>query len=186
MEKASVSKLIGSPAWYIGFEEWGGLTEAVRRKPYSVILFDEIEKASSDVLNLLLQILDEGQLKDSKGRLIDFKSTIIVMTSNLWSDEFSKKQVKIWFTELLNRIDYKVIFKPLTKEELSSIFKINLAIFLKTWEQNPDVKLPKYSDKKIKEIIDKIYDPQYWARPIERYINDTIEPEIIDQLMNEK
>ena len=212
MEKASVSKLIWSPAWYIGYDEWWWLTEAVRRKPYSVILFDEVEKASTDVLNLLLQILDEGQLKDSKWRLVDFKSTIIVMTSNIWCDEFSKKQVKIWFStsedlesnkkdfdeikervfvqlkkylspELLNRIDYKVVFKPLTKEELASIFKIDFAHFSKTWEQNPLVKLPKYSDKKIKEIIDKIYDPQYGARPIERYFSDTIEPEMIEQLM---
>ena len=95
MEKYSVSKLIGSAAGYVGFEEGGSLTEAVRRKPYSVVLFDEIEKSSTDVLNLLLQILDEGQLKDSKGRIIDFKSTIIIMTSNIGGEEFSKKQVKI-------------------------------------------------------------------------------------------
>ena len=95
MEKYSVSKLIGSAAGYVGFEEGGSLTEAVRRKPYSVVLFDEIEKSSTDVLNLLLQILDEGQLKDSKGRIIDFKSTIIILTSNIGGDEFSKKQVKI-------------------------------------------------------------------------------------------
>lgn len=95
MEKYSVSKLIGSPAGYVGYDEGGNLTEAIRRKPYSVLLFDEIEKASPDVLNILLQILDEGQLKDSKGRLVDFKSTIIVMTSNIGSEEFSKKQTKI-------------------------------------------------------------------------------------------
>ncbi|HCB51739.1 TPA: hypothetical protein DEP21_04195 [Patescibacteria group bacterium] len=95
MEKYSVSKLIGSPAGYVGYDEGGNLTEAVRRKPYSVILFDEIEKSSPDVLNILLQILDEGQLKDSKGRLVDFKSTIIVMTSNIGSEEFSKKQTSI-------------------------------------------------------------------------------------------
>ena len=214
MEKYSVSKLIGSAAGYVGFEEGGSLTEAVRRKPYSVVLFDEIEKSSTDVLNLLLQILDEGQLKDSKGRIIDFKSTIIILTSNIGGDEFSKKQVKIWFStheehefdisgfehtkekiieqlkkhlspELLNRIDYKVIFKPLTKEELKSIFSLQLKQFFNIWEKNPAVKLPKYTDKKIKEVIDKIYDPQYGARPLERYINDTIEPEIINQLMGE-
>ena len=95
MEKYSVSKLIGSPAGYVGYEEGGSLTEAIRRKPYSVLLFDEIEKASSDVLNILLQILDEGKLKDSKGRIIDCKSTIIIMTSNIGSEEFGKKQVKI-------------------------------------------------------------------------------------------
>ena len=97
MEKYSVSKLIGSPAGYVGYEEGGGLTEAVRRKPYSVILFDEIEKASTDVLNILLQILDEGHLKDAKGRIIDFKNTIIIMTSNIGSEEFVKKQSTIGF-----------------------------------------------------------------------------------------
>ena len=95
MEKFSVSKLIGSPAGYVGYDEGGGLTEAVKRKPYSVILLDEIEKASPDVLNILLQILDEGQLKDSKGRWIDFKNTIIVMTSNIGTEEFSKKKTSI-------------------------------------------------------------------------------------------
>jgi len=95
MEKYSVSKLIGSPAGYVGYEEGGSLTEAIRRKPYSVLLFDEIEKASPDVLNILLQMLDEGTLKDSKGRKIDCKSTIIIMTANIGSEEFSKKQVKI-------------------------------------------------------------------------------------------
>jgi ATP-dependent Clp protease ATP-binding subunit ClpC len=95
MEKFSISKLIGSPAGYVGYEEGGNLTEAVRRKPYSVILFDEIEKAAPDVLNILLQILDEGRLKDSKGRWIDFKSTIIIMTSNLGGEEFAKKKTSI-------------------------------------------------------------------------------------------
>ncbi|MDR0859848.1 MAG: ATP-dependent Clp protease ATP-binding subunit [Candidatus Peribacteria bacterium] len=190
MEKYSVSKLIGSPAGYVGFDEGGGLTEAVRRKPYSVVLFDEIEKASPDVLNILLQLLDEGQLKDSKGRLIDFKSTIIVMTSNIGSEEFSKKQVNIGFStgtekemdeksfdqikeritdqlknyltpELLNRIDHKVIFKPLSKGNLTNIFNHQLSAFLEVWKANESVKLPKFNKKQIEEIIEKIYDPQY-------------------------
>jgi ATPase AAA-2 domain protein len=95
MEKFSVSKLIGSPAGYVGYDEGGGLTEAVKRKPYAVVLLDEIEKASPDVLNILLQILDEGQLKDSKGRRVDFKNTIIIMTSNIGTEEFSKKKSSI-------------------------------------------------------------------------------------------
>ncbi|MBO4203833.1 ATP-dependent Clp protease ATP-binding subunit [bacterium] len=212
MEKYSVSKLIGSPAGYVGFEESGGLTEAVRRKPYSVVLFDEIEKAAPDVLNILLQILDEGTLKDNKGRLIDFKSTIIVMTSNIGSEEFSKKQISIGFStdqkadinekdfdkikeriteqlknyltpELLNRIDYKVIFKPLNKESLTTIFNNQLANFLKVRQKNPSVKLPKFTKKQVAEIIDKIYNPQYGARPIERYIQHDIEGEIIKSLL---
>ena len=212
MEKYSVSKLIWSPAGYVGFEEWGGLTEAVRRKPYSVILFDEIEKASPDVLNILLQILDEWQLKDSKWRLIDFKSTIIIMTSNIGSEEFSKKQVSIWFAtgtekemnkkdfelvkdrvidqlktslspELLNRIDHKVVFRPLSKDDLKSIFNMQLATFLEAWKWKEWVKLPKFTAKQVKDIIDKIYDPQYGARPVERYIQNDIEWELINSVL---
>ena len=197
------------------FAEGGGLTEAVRRKPYSVVLFDEIEKASPDVLNILLQILDEWQLKDSKWRLIDFKSTIIIMTSNIWSDEFSKKQVSIGFStgsekdmsekdfdlvkeriidqlktslspELLNRIDHKVVFKPLTKDHLKSIFDIQFATFLEARKWKEGVKLPKFTAKQVKEIIDKIYDPQYWARPVERYIQNDIEWEIINSILESK
>jgi ATP-dependent Clp protease ATP-binding subunit ClpC len=213
MEKFSVSKLIGSPAGYVGFEEGGGLTEAVRRKPYSVVLFDEIEKASPDVLNILLQILDEGQLKDSKGRMIDFKSTIIVMTSNIGSEEFSKKQVHIGFStgseqeiedkgfdqikerimdqlkshlspELINRIDYKVIFRPLSKGSLTDIFNKQLHNFLEIWKTNDAVKLPTFTSKQIGEIIDKIYDPQYGARPVERYIQNDIEGDLISMVLN--
>jgi len=214
MEKFSVSKLIGSPAGYVGYDEGWQLTESIRRKPYSVLLLDEIEKASPDILNILLQILDEWKLKDSKGRLIDFKSTIIVMTSNLGSEEFSKKRWTIWFDadksenwdmnnksfakiesrifeelkdfmspELLNRIDHKIVFKPLSKEILKWIFKKELSGFLKSWKENSEVILPELSDKRIWEIIDEIQDPQYGARPISRYIHDTIEPEIITQLL---
>ncbi|HOQ78760.1 MAG TPA: ATP-dependent Clp protease ATP-binding subunit [Candidatus Absconditabacterales bacterium] len=214
MEKFSVSKLIGSPAGYVGYDEGGQLTEAIRRKPYSVLLLDEIEKASLDVLNILLQILDEGKLKDSKGRWVDFKSTIIVMTSNLGSEQFSKKGGTIGFStgetkkgeidektfekaqervleelkdfmspELINRIDHKIVFKPLSKEVLTDIFKKNLKEFLDSWKANSKAVLPEYTEKEIKEIIDKIYDPQYGARPVERYIHDTIEPEIIQKIM---
>jgi len=215
MEKFSVSKLIGSPAGYVGYDEWGQLTESIRRKPYSVLLLDEIEKASPDVLNILLQILDEWKLKDSKWRWIDFKSCIVVMTSNIGSENFSKNSWVIWFDatkkdkdefsqnsfekiqwkimdelkdymtpELLNRIDYKIIFKPLSKEVLANIFEKSLNEFLCSRKVNSQVKLPEYSKKQIAKIIDDIYDPQYGARPIERYINDNIEPEIINQLIN--
>jgi len=214
MEKFSVSKLIGSPAGYVWYDEWWQLTESIRRKPYSVLLLDEIEKASLDVLNILLQILDEWKLKDSKGRWVDFKSTIIVMTSNLGSEQFSKKWGTIGFStweerrweidektfekaqervleelkdfmspELINRIDHKIVFKPLSKEVLTDIFKKNLKEFLDSWKANSKAILPEYTEREIKAIIDKIYDPQYGARPVERYIHDTIEPEIIQKIM---
>ena len=212
MEKFSVSKLIWSPAGYVGYDEWGGLTEAVRRKPYSVILFDEIEKASADVLNIMLQILDEWQLKDSKWRWIDFKNTIIVMTSNIWTDEFSKKKTTIGFDtwkaadiedkqfddiktrvledlknyitpELSNRIDHKIVFRPLNKENLITLFNQKIKTFLAAWKTNEKVKLPKFSKAEVEKIIDKIYDPQFGARPVERYINDEIEPQIINSLL---
>jgi len=215
MEKYSVSKLIGSPAGYVGYEEGGGLTEAVRRKPYSVILFDEVEKASTDVLNIMLQILDEGHLKDAKGRMIDFKNTIIIMTSNIGSEEFVKKQSTIGFStgekadkkdkdfeqvkarvleemknfltpELLNRIDYKIVFKHLEKDVLTKIMKNKIAQFLDARKHHSDITLPKYTDKQVKEIIDKIYDPQYGARPLDRYIQDEIEPQLITKIMNPK
>ena len=212
MEKFSVSKLIGSPAGYVGYDEGGGLTEAVRRKPYSVILLDEIEKASPDVLNILLPILDEGQLKDSTGRRIDFKNTIIVMTSNIGTEEFSKKKTAIGFDtgskndietkqfddiktrvleelknfltpELSNRIDHKVVFRPLTKANLADIFNQQIKTFLAAWKENDQVKLPKFSKAEVDKIIDKIYDPAFGARPVERYINDEVEPQIINALL---
>ena len=215
MEKYSISKLIGSPAGYVGYEEWGWLTEQVRRKPYSVILFDEIEKAATDVLNILLQILDEGHLKDAKGRIIDFKNTIIIMTSNIGSEEFIKKQSRIGFStgekgdiddkefalvkervieemknfltpELLNRIDYKIVFKHLSKETLAKIMKNKITDFLNARKINSDIALPKYSDKQIKDIIEKIYEPQYGARPLDRYIQDEIEPQLIKKIMEVK
>lgn len=219
METYTVSKLIWSAPGYVGYESGGLLTEQVRRKPYSVILLDEIEKANRDVLNVLLQILDEGQIKDNKWRVISFKSTIIIMTSNLGAEEFGKKKASIGFgdrahddkkweysdsdrkqitdkvqehvkdfisPELQNRIDYSIIFKPITKLLLQDIFKIRLSEFLAVRSQKTDLKIPKYSDKKIATIIDEIYNPQFWARPIEKYIYDTIEPELIDQIMNTK
>jgi ATP-dependent Clp protease ATP-binding subunit ClpC len=216
MESYSVSKLIGSAPWYVGYDEWGMLTEQVRRNPYSVVLFDEIEKASKDVLNIMLQILDEWHLKDNKWRRIDFKNTIIILTSNIWSENFGKKQVKIGFqsdtwtakkeisesdftdikenvladvkqmipAELLNRMSAQIVFHPLTKSLMIDIFQSQLKEFLWHWSQkHQGIRLPKYSSKKIATVIDDIYDPAYWARVIERYITDTVEPELIDQLL---
>lgn len=215
MEKYSVSKLIWSAPGYIGHEEWWILTEAVKRKPYSVILLDEIEKASPDVLNVLLQILDEWHLKDNKGRIVDFKSTIVVLTSNLWSQEFLHTKSKIgfttgdkkdsdWFdfdiikerimekvshhlsTELLNRLDYKIVFKPLNKQALTSIFKIKLEEFLKAWsDKHQTIKLPTFTTKKYNDIIDKVYNPSQWARPLDRYIQDHIEADLIEKVLKQ-
>lgn len=215
MEKYSVSKLLWSAPWYVGFESWWVLTEAVRRQPYSVVLFDEIEKADPDVLNILLQILDEWHLKDSKGRLISFKSTVIIMTSNIGHTEFAKKQHSIGFgttkksvadaetkefaaiqtrildivkdklsPELLNRIDYKIVFRPLSKLIMKEIFQAQRKNFLHLWKQaHPTLTLPKLSSKEIDTIIDEIYNPQFGARPISAYIHNTLEPKIIAELM---
>ncbi len=213
MERHSVSKLIGSAPGYVWYEQWWVLTEAVRRRPYSVVLFDEIEKASPDVLNILLQILDEWYVKDNKGRIIDFKNTIVILTSNIWSEEFAQEIPKIWFTssfdeekqeeekfeeikervleklreflspELLNRIDYIIVFKPLSKKILEKIFKQKLDEFLSYWKNKEWIKLPKFSKKRISQIIDDIYSPEYGARPIERYIHEEIEPQLINQVI---
>jgi ATP-dependent Clp protease ATP-binding subunit ClpC len=211
MERHSVSKLIGSAPWYVGYEEGGGLTEQVRRKPYSVILFDEIEKASPDVLNIMLQILDEGQIKDNKGRLIDFKNTIIIMTSNLGSEFFTDKGTKIGFgisessdfdydhakslvmdkvnshftPEWLNRIDFKIVFRPLSKIVLADIFRKHLNGLFDQRRAKSDIALPEYSDDRVATIINDIYNPAYGARPVEQYIFDKVEEELIEQVMNQ-
>lgn len=213
MEKYSVSKLIGSAPWYVWYEEWGMLTEQVRRKPYSVVLFDEIEKASPDVLNVLLQILDEWHLKDNKWRWIDFKNTIIILTSNLGSQEFGKKQTSIWFAnqedsnykdkefdlvksrvlevvkkhmkpELLNRLSAQIVFKPLTKERLAEIFMKELKQYYTHWTlKYPEMKLPRFGKKKVSDIIDKIYEPAHGARPIHRYLHNELEPILIEKVI---
>lgn len=212
MEKHSVSKLIGSAPGYVGYDEGGVLTEQVRRKPYSVVLFDEIEKASPDVLNVLLQLLDEGHLKDNKGRWIDFKNTIIILTSNIGSEEFGKKMPRMGFAlhdekkgdlpefnlvqervleevkemlapELINRLNGMVVFQPLSKVILAEIFQQKLDVFYAQWKKKNGIKLPKYTKQKVDEVIEKIYNPQFGARPLDRYIYDEIEPSLIDQLM---
>jgi ATP-dependent Clp protease ATP-binding subunit ClpB len=191
MEKYSVSRLIGAPPGYVGYEEGGQLTEAVRRKPYSVVLFDEIEKAHPDVFNVLLQVLDDGRITDSQGRTVDFKNTIIILTSNLGSSyildgiqadntisEEAKTEVnnllKTHFRpEFLNRLDEIVFYKPLSKNEISSIVDLMLKDLSKRLEDK-QLKV-EVSDKAKQYIIDSGYDPVYGARPLKRFIQSNIE-----------
>ena len=184
MEKFSVSRLIGSPPGYVGYEEGGELTEAVRRNPYSIVLFDEIEKAHPDVLNLLLQILDDGRITDSNGRTVDFKNTIIIMTSNVGSDlllegkqdEVLKDLHNYFRPEFLNRIDEIIMFKPLTKDTIKLILnKIIKDIENRLKDNNISIIL---SEKAKEEIINNSYDEAYGARPLKRYISKIIETEL--------
>ena len=194
MEKFSVSRLIGSPPGYVGYEEGGQLTEAVRRKPYSVILFDEIEKAHPDVFNILLQILDDGRLTDNQGRTVDFKNTIIIMTSNIGShillnaldkqgeidfgakEEVMEEMRKCFRPEFLNRVDEIVMFKPLLKEEIIKIIELSLTDLTK---RLGDKRITlEVSDAAKDFIADMAYSPVYGARPVKRYIQKNIETEI--------
>ena len=191
MEKYSVSRLIGAPPGYVGYDEGGQLTEAVRRKPYAVVLFDEIEKAHPDVFNVLLQVLDDGRITDSQGRTVDFKNTIIIMTSNLGSDfildgigengeinDTARELVsgllkKSFRPEFLNRLDEIVFYKPLTKENIAGIVDLLIAGLAKRLEDKQlgiDI-TPAAKD----HIIDKGYDPVYGARPLKRYLQSAVE-----------
>jgi ATP-dependent Clp protease ATP-binding subunit ClpB len=198
-EKHSVSRLVGSPPGYVGYDEGGQLTEAVRRKPYSVILFDEIEKAHPDVFNILLQVLDDGRLTDNKGRTVNFKNTIIIMTSNIGSDIIQKnfeniteedvvgisETTKIEVVERLkqtvrpefiNRIDDIIMFRPLMRKQIRQIVDLQLAqirTLLKDKEMNLEL-----SDKALDWLGEKGFDPQYGARPLKRLI----QKEIVNQL----
>jgi ATP-dependent Clp protease ATP-binding subunit ClpB len=176
MEKHSVSRLIGAPPGYIGFEDGGQLTEAVRRKPYAVILFDEIEKAHTDVFNVLLQLLDEGRLTDSQGRTVDFKNTIIVMTSNLGAGQGSgaiQTALKSFFRpEFLNRVDDIIEFKSLELTHLKDIVKIQLGeVEKRLSEKNYQVQ---FSDRLLTYLAEKGFDPQFGARPLKRLIQTSI------------
>ena len=191
MEKFSVSRLIGAPPGYVGYDEGGQLTEAVRRKPYSVLLFDEIEKAHPDVFNILLQILDDGRITDSQGRTVDFKNTIIILTSNLGSQyllegineagEISGEaraavmaELKRAFRpEFLNRLDETVLFHPLTKSDLDSIIEIMLAS-LRARLAEKSLKL-EVSGEARSHIIERGFDPLYGARPLRRYLQSSLE-----------
>ncbi len=191
MEKYSVSRLIGAPPGYVGYEEGGQLTEAVRRKPYSVILFDEIEKAHPDVFNVLLQVLDDGRITDSQGRTVDFKNTILIMTSNIGahyllegieedgsisvaSEEAVMNELRAHFRpEFLNRLDETILFKPLTKDNITGIIALIIADINK---RLADKELRIELTKEAQEFIaDNAYDPVYGARPIKRYIQKHVE-----------
>lgn len=212
MEKHTVSKLIGSPPGYVGFEEGGQLTEKVRRKPYSVVLFDEIEKAHPDVFNMLLQILEDGRLTDSQGRTVDFKNTIIIMTSNVGArlitekqsslgfnsenenaDESEKKDIKelvtgelrkVFRPEFLNRVDDIIVFNKLNKDEIKQI----AVKMLKTLENRLDkmnIKIS-FTDNAVSEIADKGFDENYGARPLRRAIQSEIEDPLSEQMLEGK
>ena len=188
MEKHSVSRLIGAPPGYVGYDEGGTLTEAVRRKPYSVLLLDEIEKAHPDVFNVLLQVLDDGRLTDGQGRTVDFKNTVIVMTSNLGSHmimqmagsasalirDAVQAEVKQHFRpEFLNRIDEQVVFHALDESHIRSIAKIQLKI-LEARLAKMDLQLD-VSDEALAEIAKVGFDPVFGARPLKRAIQQRIE-----------
>ena len=190
MEKYSVSRLIGAAPGYVGYEEGGQLTEKVRRNPYSIVLFDEIEKAHPDVLNLLLQILDEGRLTDSNGRTVDFKNTIIIMTSNVGSeyiinneeDKVSSELTKYFKPEFLNRLDEIITFNKLSKEDLKEILtKIIEEIEHRLIDINVKINL---SESAINYFIDNGYDEFYGARPLKRLVNNKLETIIARKLIN--
>ena len=199
MEKFSVSRLIGAPPGYVGYEEGGQLTEAVRRQPYSVILFDEVEKAHPDVFNILLQVLDDGRVTDSQGRTVDFKNTIIILTSNLGSQfllegigpdgeisEEARAQVndllkRSFRPEFLNRLDEIVFYKPLTKTNITSIIDLMVAgLNQRLADKDLSVQL---TDAARDFIIDAAYDPLYGARPLRRYLQHTVETLISRQII---
>lgn len=192
MEKHSVSKLIGAPPGYVGYEQAGGLTEAVRRHPYSVILFDEIEKANSDVLNIMLQILDEGQIKDGQGRTVNFKNTIIIMTSNIGAEQIleGKKEkalddLKLYLKpELVNRIDEIILFNPLGDDVIVEIVKKLLNdLRLRLFDEGYDVEFK----ASLAEIVkDRGYDYQYGARPLSRWIQKHIENKLAEDIIANK
>ena len=201
MEQHSVARLIGSPPGYIGYEEGGRLTEAARRKPYSVILLDEIEKAHPDVFNILLQIFDDGRLTDGHGRTVDFKNTVIIMTSNLagqkiqelteesgadWEIEAHVKDaLKLLFKpEFLNRIDEIIVFHTLTKEDLKKIVDIQLGYLRRRLgERKIEIEL---TDSARKQIMDQGYDPAFGARPLKRTIQQQLENPLASQLLSGK
>ncbi|HHW94424.1 MAG TPA: ATP-dependent chaperone ClpB [Mogibacterium sp.] len=178
MEKHSVSKLVGAPPGYVGYEEGGQLTEAVRRKPYSVILFDEIEKAHPDVFNILLQLLDDGRLTDNQGRTVDFKNTIIIMTSNL-----PEENLKTFFRpEFINRIDDVIVFESLTKDQIAKIVKLSIDALAKRLKER-DISI-EINDEAVSLIADESYDSVYGARPVKRYIQRHIENEIAKMVIS--
>ncbi|CAM9120638.1 ATP-dependent Clp protease ATP-binding subunit [Mycoplasma marinum] len=192
MEKHAVSRLIGSPPGYVGYGEGGQLTEAVRQRPYSIVLFDEIEKAHPDVLNILLQILDDGQVTDSKGKLINFKNTIIIMTTNLGSEELMNKKkikpkeilIKYLRPEFINRIDEIIPFNSLDKTVIKQIVSLELAKLTKRVKEQK-IELT-FTKKAVEAIANNSYDPLFGARPIKRYIKKHLESLIAKQIISSK
>jgi ATP-dependent Clp protease ATP-binding subunit ClpB len=198
MEKHSVARLIGAPPGYVGYEEGGYLTEAVRRKPYSVILLDEVEKAHSDVFNVLLQVLDDGRLTDGQGRTVDFKNTVIVMTSNLGSDviqllsgednyEVMKSAVMDVVTmnfrpEFINRIDESVVFHPLDKAELRGIASVQLALLQRRLADR-DLNLS-IDDELLNKVMEIGFDPIYGARPLKRALQQLVENPLAEAILS--
>ena len=195
MEKHSVSRLIGAPPGYVGYDEGGQLTEAVRNKPYSIVLLDEIEKAHPDVLNVLLQVLDDGHITDSKGVRVDFKNTILIMTSNLASEyafEVSQDVKKNKYDEVLrsyfkpeflNRVDEIIIFNPLSQDVIGQIahkFIAELNKRLETQELTLNV-----SDAALEKIVNEGYDEHFGARPLKRYIQKYVETPLAKKILSE-
>ena len=199
MEKFSVSRLIGAPPGYVGYEEGGQLTEAVRRRPYSVVLFDEVEKAHPDVFNVLLQVLDDGRITDSQGRTVDFKNTILILTSNLGSQQLldgigengeilpdAKQEVEALLRcafrpEFLNRLDEIVFYKPLTKENITGIIDLQVASLNRRLAEK---QLSCVLTEEAKAfIVDAAYDPQFGARPLRRYVQRTVETLIARRIL---
>jgi ATP-dependent Clp protease ATP-binding subunit ClpB len=188
MEKHTVSRLVGAPPGYVGFDEGGQLTEAVRRRPYSVILFDEIEKAHADVFNVLLQLLDDGRLTDGHGRTVDFRNTVVIMTSNIASalilgfkgqnyEKMKEEALEVlrqsFRPEFLNRVDEVVVFHPLTRDELRKIVDIQLIRLRQRLEERKiDLEL---TDRARDYLAEHGYDPSYGARPLKRIIQRELE-----------
>ena len=207
MEKHSVSKMVGSPPGYVGYDEGGQLSEKVRRNPYSVILFDEIEKAHPDVFNILLQVLDDGHITDAQGRKVDFKNTIIIMTSNAGAQsivspkklgfgseedekqdyEYMKNGVmeevkRIFKPEFLNRIDETIVFHALTKKDMKQIVTLLSRTLVERCEKQMDIELH-IRDSVKAYIVEQAYDPKYGARPLRRMIQNKIEDELAEEIL---
>ncbi|WP_051521784.1 ATP-dependent Clp protease ATP-binding subunit [Mycoplasmopsis gallinarum] len=193
MEKHSVAKIIGAPPGYIGYDSTGSLTEKIRRNPYTILLFDEIEKAHRDVLNILLQILDNGTITDSKGRVINCRNLIVIMTSNIASEKIlneledmpsiKAELLKFLSPEFLNRIDEVITFKPLSKEAIKEVVKLELDKLIKRVKSAKDINLA-YDDKVAEFIAEKAYDPNFGARPIRRYVQNNLESVIAYKIID--
>jgi ATP-dependent Clp protease ATP-binding subunit ClpB len=198
-EKHTVARMLGAPPGYVGYDEGGQLTEAVRRRPYSVVLFDEIEKAHPDVFNVLLQILDDGRLTDGQGRTVDFRNTVLIMTSNLGGqliqemkdrpfDEVRDSVVAVlrdhFRPEFLNRVDEIIVFKPLTQEQLQAIVDIQLARVEKRLEERK-ISL-RVTDAARKLLVERGWDPVYGARPLKRAIQRLVQDPLAMMLLSGK